>query len=48
MQSSGGGGTAAAPTKSKLMTVKLKPGQIAFKSSETKTVTSLSSKKEIG
>ena len=43
-----GGGTAAAPTKSKLMTVKLKPGQIAFKSSETKTVTSMSSKKEIG
>lgn len=28
-----------APTKSKLMTVKLKPGQIAFKSSETKVVT---------
>ena len=30
----------AAPTKSKLMTVKLKPGQIlGFKTSETKTVT---------
>ena len=34
VQSGSGTGTnAAAPTKSKLMTVKLKPGQIAFKSS---------------
>ena len=41
VQSGSGTGTnAAAPTKSKLMTVKLKPGQIAFKSSETKSVSS--------
>ena len=34
-------GTAVAPTKGKLMTVKLKPAQISgFKTSETKSVSS--------
>lgn len=38
----------AAPTKSKLMTVKLKPGQIlGFKTSETKTVTKKTSQTSV-